>query len=119
MFVVCDNTKARLAFGRYCGLKMGGVNRNLAIGWNVAHIWGRVYDPNFFTAGWNICLLPDFLRNFVEGQSQNSILSLLLQVAGWKVYEDVIPVDCKQTIETSILNYNLLPESWVPRIVGR
>ena len=92
---VTDNTKARNAFEKYSGIRMGGKNRTIPKGWDVAHIWGRVYDPRFFTAGWNICLMPDFLRNFCEEQSGNVHLQPILQKVAFELYiqSDVVPID--------------------------
>ncbi len=68
---VWDNKKARDAFSSYSKKKLNGSGRNVDKGWEVAHIWGRVYDPTCFTAGWNICLIPNFLRDLTEEQNDN------------------------------------------------
>jgi hypothetical protein len=52
---VCDNTRARLALASFTGLLMAGVREGRIRGHHVAHIWERVYDPECFAAGWNLC----------------------------------------------------------------
>jgi len=83
---VFDNTKARDAFARYSGRVLNGKGRTVSLGFEVAHIWGRVYDPEYFTAGWNMCLLPSFLRPFVEEQAQEMVLADLLRQAAFDLY---------------------------------
>lgn len=83
---ISDNTKARQAFGNYIGRKMGGKDRESAIGWEVAHIWGRVYDPEYFTAGWNMILLPGFLRILAEEQSKIPHLQKAIQYLAHNLY---------------------------------
>lgn len=83
---VWDNTKARNAFGKYIGKSMGGQNRGVAIGWEIAHVWGRVFDPEYFTAGWNMVLMPGFLRLMTEEQSQLKVFSDSLQFLAHRLY---------------------------------
>lgn len=89
---VCDNTHARLAFGKYIGRTMGGARRDVSIGWEVAHIWGRVYDPDYFTAGWNMILLPSFLRVLTEEQAQTPIFSRAIQAVAHRLFFAQDPV---------------------------
>src|SRR6476646_2282735 len=67
---VCDNTKARVAVALFSGLVMAGDKEGRIRGYHVAHIWERVYDPDCFTAGWNLCLMPGFLKLFTEQQDR-------------------------------------------------
>ena len=111
---VFDNTKARDAFGRYIGKKMGGANREVPIGWEVAHIWGRVFDPDWFTAGWNLVLIPSFFRPLIEEQSQMPILSRSIQGIALKLYP---------WSETTVKEHFLLesieaPNGFEPRVIG-
>ncbi len=71
---VWDNTKARLAFGKFTKLVMAGNKEDRIRGYHVAHIWERVYDPECFTAGWNLCLMPGFLKLFTEQQDRIPLL---------------------------------------------
>ncbi len=89
---VCDNTKARLAFASFSGLLMAGDKEGRIRGYHVAHIWERVYDPECFTAGWNLCLLPGFLKLFTEQQDRIALLHQVIQQAGFDLYfkEDVL-----------------------------
>jgi hypothetical protein len=83
---VCDNTKARLAFAKFTGLVMAGDREHRIRGYHVAHIWERVYDPDYFTAGWNICLMPGFLKLFTEQQDRIPILHEVIQRAAFDIY---------------------------------
>jgi len=83
---VCDNTKARLAFASFSGLLMAGDKEGRIRGYHVAHIWERVYDPECFTAGWNLCLMPGFLKLFTEQQDRIFLLHQVIQQAAFDLY---------------------------------
>jgi len=83
---VCDNTKARLAFAAFSGLVMAGDRDGRIRGYHVAHIWERVYDPECFTAGWNMCLMPGFLKLFTEQQDRIELLHRVVQQAAFDLY---------------------------------
>jgi hypothetical protein len=83
---VCDNTTARIAFGRYIGRSMNGENREVAVGWEVAHVWATVHDPEYFTAGWNRYLVPGFLRVLTEEQAQMPLFAKCLQFVAWNLF---------------------------------
>jgi len=83
---VCDNTKARLAFASFSGLVMAGDKEGRIRGYHVAHIWERVYDPDCFTAGWNLCLMPGFLKLFTEQQDRIPLLHQVIQQAAFELY---------------------------------
>jgi hypothetical protein len=83
---VCDNTKARVAFARFAKLVMAGDKNDRIRGYHVAHIWERVYDPEYFTAGWNLCLMPGFLKLFTEQQDRVELLQKVIQQAAFDLY---------------------------------
>lgn len=83
---VCDNTKARLAFARLSGLVLSGNRHHRVRGYHVAHVWERVFDPEFFTAAWNLCLMPGFLKLSTESQDQIPLLRTVIQQASFDTY---------------------------------
>jgi hypothetical protein len=84
--VVCDNNQARRVFGAFTGLVMSGNQEGRIRGYHVAHIWERVYDPDCFTAGWNMCLMPGFLKLFTEQQDRIELLHQVVQQAAFDLY---------------------------------
>ena len=48
-----DNAKAQQAWARYTGRRI-----ERASGYGVRHVWGHPWDPDAFTAGWNLCYMP-------------------------------------------------------------
>jgi hypothetical protein len=83
---ITDNLKARDAFGKLTGLKLNGDGRKVAKGWDVAHIWGHVYDPDCFTAGWNMCLMPNFFRDLTEEQNSQEYFQKVIQQVSFNLY---------------------------------
>jgi hypothetical protein len=83
---VWDNTKARLAFSGFTGLVMAGNREGRIRGYHVAHIWEHVYDPECFTAGWNLCLMPGFIKLFTEQQDRIDLLHWVVQQGAFDLY---------------------------------
>lgn len=111
---IYDNQKARTAFGQYAKLRMGGKNRNVPKGLHVAHIWERVYDPSFFTAGWNICLMPDFLKIYTEKQSGTDVIAAYLRQAGFDIYFKSEIIDRPNNLEDPGLDIKSKFPNWIP-----
>jgi hypothetical protein len=55
-------------------------------GYHVAHTWEHVFDPACFTAGWNLCLMPGFLKLFTEQQDRVELLHQVIQQAAFDLY---------------------------------
>jgi hypothetical protein len=83
---VTDNTKARAAFASFSGLEMAGDVERRIRGYHVAHIWERVYDPDCFTAGWNLCLMPGFLKLSTEQQDRIPLVHKVILQAAFNLY---------------------------------
>lgn len=111
---IYDNNKARTAFGQYAGLRMGGKNRNVSKGLHVAHIWERVFDPCFFTAGWNICLMPDFLKIYTEKQAGTDEVAKCLRQAGYDIYFKSGVIEENQFVEDQKIDLKMRFPSWEP-----
>jgi hypothetical protein len=72
----------RIFSGRY----VAGDKVDRIRGYHVAHIWEHVYDPECFTAGWNLCLMPGFLKLFTEKQDRILRLHQIIQQAAFDLY---------------------------------
>ena len=79
--VIDDNQHAQMAWERYTG-------RGLArgTGYSVRHIWGHPWDPDAFTAGWNLCYMPFWAGMLTEGQHPHEELELAVRQASWDLY---------------------------------
>ena len=65
---------------------MAGDKEGRIRGYHVAHVWERVYDPECFTAGWNLCLKPGFPKLFTEQQDRIKLLHQVIQQAAFDLY---------------------------------
>ena len=76
--VIDDNQHAQMAWERYTG-------RGLArgTGYSVRHIWGHPWDPDAFTAAWNLCYMPFWAGMLTEGQHPHEELELAVRQASW------------------------------------
>lgn len=61
-------------------------------GYHVAHIWEHVYDPDCFTAGWNLCLMPGFLKLFTEQQDRIALLHKTIQQTAYDLFFKENPI---------------------------
>ena len=84
---VDDNQHAQLAWERYTGR---GLLRGT--GYSIRHIWGRPWDPEYFTAGWNLCYMPFWAGMLTERQHPHEELELAIRQASWDLYFRTNPV---------------------------
>ena len=85
--VIDDNQHAQLAWGRYTG---HGLARGT--GYSIRHIWGHPWDPDAFTAGWNLCYMPFWAGMLTEQQNLHEELELAIRQASWDLYFRSNPV---------------------------
>ena len=76
-----DNSKAQQAWKMYtgCPLKRGS-------GYSVRHVWGHPWDPNAFTAGWNLCYMPFWAGMLTEQQNPHHKLEEVVRQAAWDLF---------------------------------
>ncbi|MXZ02606.1 MAG: hypothetical protein F4Y88_02705 [Chloroflexi bacterium] len=76
-----DNAYAQIAWRRYtsCPMQRG-------TGYGVRHIWGHPWNPDAFTAGWNLCYMPFWAGMLTENQHPLSDLQLAIKQASWDLY---------------------------------
>ena len=79
--VIDDNQHAQLAWGRYTG---HGLARGT--GYSIRHIWGHPWDPDAFTAGWNLCYMPFWAGMLTEEQNLHEELEQAVRQASWDLY---------------------------------
>ena len=76
-----DNQHAQLAWSRYTG---HGLARGT--GYSIRHIWGHPWDPDAFTAGWNLCYMPFWAGMLTERQHPHEELERAIRQASWDLY---------------------------------
>ena len=76
-----DNAKAQQAWARYTGRRI-----ERASGYGVRHIWGYPWDPDAFTAGWNLCYMPFWAGMLTERQHPYPELEITVRQAAWDLY---------------------------------
>lgn len=76
-----DNTYAQVAWRRYTGCPM-----QRGTGYGVRHIWGEPWNPDAFTAGWNLCYMPFWAGMLTEDQHPLPELQLAIKQASWDLY---------------------------------
>ena len=85
--IVDDNRQAQLAWERYTGRGLLG-----GAGYSIRHIWGRPWDPDYFTAGWNLCYMPFWAAMLTGGEHPHEELELALRQVSWDLYFRTDPV---------------------------
>ena len=82
-----DNSRAHSAWRRYTGQRV--VRKS---GYGVRHIWGHPWDPNAFTAGWNLCYMPFWVGMLTEDQHPHRDLQQAVKQASWDLFFSHNPV---------------------------
>ena len=82
-----DNQRAQMAWEKYTGS-----NIMRGSGYGVRHIWGEPWNPDAFTAGWNLCYMPFWAGMLTEAQHPYPELQQAIQQASWDLYFSDNPV---------------------------
>lgn len=82
-----DNAKAQQAWARYTGRRI-----ERGSGYGVRHVWGHPWDPDAFTAGWNLCYMPFWAGMLTERQHPHPELEKAVRQAAWNLYFGDHPV---------------------------
>ena len=61
-------------------------------GYGMRHIWGHPWNPDAFTAGWNLCYMPFWAGMLTEEQHPLPLLKDAIQQASWDLYFRDAPV---------------------------
>ncbi|OGR10051.1 MAG: hypothetical protein A2341_05420 [Deltaproteobacteria bacterium RIFOXYB12_FULL_58_9] len=56
------------------------------------HIWGNPWDPQAFTAGWNLTYMPYWAGMLTEEQHCHDLLQQAIRQASWNLYFAADPV---------------------------
>ena len=76
-----DNSAAQRAWARYTRRPI-----ERASGYGVRHVWGHPWDPDAFTAGWNLCYMPFWAGMLTERQHPHPELETAIRQAAWDLY---------------------------------
>ena len=82
-----SNGRAQMAWEKYSGRSI-----QRGSGYGVRHIWGHPWDPNAFTAGWNLAYMPFWAGMLTEDQHPHPLVQLAVKRAGWDLYFRSDPV---------------------------
>ena len=82
-----NNQRAQNAWAGYTGHPIARGSGN-----SVRHIWGRPWDPDMFTAGWNLCYTPFWAGELTEDQHPHLELQKAIRQASWDLYFRDAPV---------------------------
>jgi hypothetical protein len=106
-------------FGQYIGRRLTGGGREVPVGWEVAHVWGRVSDPEYCTAVWNIVLMPGFLRILCEHQSGIPEFQAMIQAVAYRIYFEEAKISLPDAAppRPMVRIEGLHLEKWVPKLL--
>ena len=76
-----DNSRAQIAWERYTRMPI-----QRRSGYTLRHIWGHPWDPDAFTAGWNLCYMPFWAGELTEDQHPHPDLVQAIRQASWDLY---------------------------------
>ena len=76
-----DNSAAQRAWASYTRRPI-----ERGSGYGVRHVWGHPWDPDAFTAGWNLCYMPFWAGMLTERQHPHPELDGAVRQAAWDLY---------------------------------
>ena len=76
-----DNSMAQRAWVRYSRRPI-----ERGSGYGVRHVWGHPWDPDAFTAGWNLCYMPFWAGMLTERQHPHPELEIAIRQAAWNLF---------------------------------
>ena len=79
--VLDDNAYAQQAWRQYTGRRI-----YRGSGYSVRHVWGYPWDPDAFTAGWNLCYMPFWAGMLTEKQHSLPELQRAVEQASWDLF---------------------------------
>lgn len=85
--ILGDNARAQMAWAKYTGRPI-----ERGSGYGVRHIWGNPWDPDAFTAGWNLCYMPYWLGMLTEDQHPHPDVARVIQQVSFDLYFRERPV---------------------------
>lgn len=81
------NQWAQNAWQKYTGRKIARKS-----GYGVRHIWGQPWDPDAYTAGWNLCYMPFWVGMLTEEQHPHPLLERAIRQASFDLFFREQPV---------------------------
>ena len=90
-----DNREVRLEYNAAAQRAWRGyTGRNLerGSGYGVRHIWGNPWNPDCYTADWNLCYMPFWAGMLTEDQHPDKELQIAIKQASWDLYFRSNPV---------------------------
>ena len=75
------NGAAQRAWRGYTGRRL-----ERGTGYGVRHIWGNPWNPDCYTAGWNLCYMPFWAGMLTEKQHPHPELERAIRQASWDLY---------------------------------
>lgn len=85
------NKFVRQLINSYTGYTIGQGKGSIFQNYIISHIWGRAFDPRFFTSFWNIVLIPAWANSLMDKDApQGSVASKLkatFMAICWQYYQ--------------------------------
>jgi len=76
-----DNSKAQSAWAQYSGRAL-----SRKTGYGVRHIWGNPWNPDVYTAGWNLCYMPFWVGMLTESQHPHPALQKAIKQVAYELF---------------------------------
>ena len=114
--VIIDNNQyAQIAWERYSGRSL--MRRS---GYGVRHIWGEPWNPDFYTAGWNLCYMPFWAGMLTERQHPHPELERAIRQVSWELYfRDNLECEPPNGVKDQKLDLNYLLDNQPILVLGK
>ena len=86
------NDFVRSLISKETGFTVGAGKDNIFQNYIISHLWGRAYDPRYYTNFWNIILVPAWANNLLDKNGEEGSLASKLKATfmaiSKKLYKD-------------------------------
>lgn len=88
------NAKVRSVINEITGYTVSAGKENIFQNYRISHVWGRAFDPRYFTNLWNIVIVPSWANdlldkpNAIKGTLESKLQSTIMKICEMLYFND-------------------------------
>lgn len=106
------NAEVRSLINKKTGYLVSAGKENIFQNYRISHVWGRAFDPRYFTNLWNIVIVPSWANdlldkpNAINGSLESRLQSTIMKICKLLYFKEI----CVNTEHVSKLNMPGYPQ---------
>ncbi len=109
------NAKVRSVINEITGYTVSAGKENIFQNYRISHVWGRAFDPRYFTNLWNIVIVPSWANdlldkpNAIKGTLESKLQSTIMKICEMLYFNN-------KCISTQDVQHLIMPD--YPKIIN-